>query len=98
MIYFIEHDVDGSIYHVVCDPKATIVPLVNRAKFSTVDGTVFKDAAGNDLSPYNRPICDPVGITVNIYNQLVTGGVENFTYDITKQIVVPKVANATATA
>ena len=98
MIYFIEYDSAGDICHVCGDPMATIVPLVNRVTFTNADGTPAKDTNGNPLSSYGLPLADPACITADVFNTLVAGGVENFTYDPTTQTVSPKVTNATKTA
>jgi hypothetical protein len=98
MIYFIEYDSAGDVCHVCGDPNATIVPLVNRVTFNNADGTPAKDANGNNLSPYGLVLADPAGVTVDVYNTLIAGGVQNFTYNPTTQTVSPKVTNATATS
>ena len=92
MIYFIEHDSAENICHVCADPAATIVPLVNRVAFSKADGTPYKDASGNDLSPYGLVLADPVGIDAATYNTLMAEGMQNFTYDTATKTVVKKVA------
>jgi hypothetical protein len=98
MIYFLECDTAGNICHVCADPMATIVPLVNRVTFGNKDGTPNKDANGNDLAPSGLLLVAPVGITVTTYNMLMSGGLNNYTYNATTETVVPKVApNAPAT-
>ena len=92
MIYFIECDTAGNICHVCSDPMATIVPLINRVTFGNKDGTPNKDANGNDLAPSGLPLVAPVGIDVTTFNELMTGGVNNYTYNATTETVVPKVA------
>jgi hypothetical protein len=74
MIYFIECDATGKIWHIQQNPMATIVPLVNIATFKEVT------------------LLDPVGITVAQYNTIMTGGLNNFTYDAATNTVVPKPA------
>jgi hypothetical protein len=99
MIYFIECDMAGNICHVCADPMVTIVPLVNRVLFRNKDGTPNKDSGGNDLAPSGLSLVAPVGITVTTYNTLMTGGLNNYTYDATTDSVVKKVAaNAPKTA
>jgi hypothetical protein len=92
MIYFMECDTAGNICHVCADPQATIVPLVNRVLFGNKDGTPHKDANGNDLAPSGLLLTEPVGITVTTYNTLMSGGLNNYTYDVTTKTVVQKVA------
>ncbi len=91
MIYFIEHDSAGNIFHVCADPGATIVPLVNRVTFNKKDGVPNADASGNPLSPANLPLLDPVGIDAATYDLLISGGMTNYTYDQATQTVVKKV-------
>ncbi|MCU1251543.1 MAG: hypothetical protein JWQ49_4572 [Edaphobacter sp.] len=97
MIYFIEHDSAENICHVCADPGATIVPLVNRVAFSKSDGTLYKDASGNDLSPYGLILAEPVGIDAAAYDTLLAEGMQNFTYDTATQTVVKKPATSTGT-
>lgn len=90
MIYFLEHDEAGNICHACADPTATIVPLVNRVVFNKADGTPNKDANGKDLSPYNSPLVDPVGVAVAVYTSLIADGLDKYTYDIATATVTKK--------
>jgi hypothetical protein len=98
LIYFIEYDSAGNIFHALADPSATIVPLVNRVLFST-KGVPNKDANGNDLSPSGLPLEAPLGVDVTTFNSLIADGIDNYTCDPTTHAITKKVvANATATA
>lgn len=81
MIYFIEHDVAGNIVHVCADPMATMVPLVHRVQFNDANGAPLKDTEGNDLSPFNSKMLEPVEVDETQYNQLMADGAENYTFD-----------------
>ncbi|WP_433963676.1 hypothetical protein [Tunturiibacter gelidiferens] len=85
MIYYLEHDSAGNIYHVACSIDATITPLVPMA--------ILKDAKGDLITPF----ADPVGITSEQFNQLLNHN-DDFVYDIATETIVPRVANAPATA
>ncbi|RZU39318.1 hypothetical protein [Edaphobacter modestus] len=81
MIYFLEHDSGGNIYHAACYPTATIVPLVNVVSLKNADGTP-------------KVLAEPVGITADTYNTLIADGISNYTFDattgkITKKAVTP---------
>jgi hypothetical protein len=91
MIYFIECDTAGNIHHVCSDPKATIVPLINRVLFGNKDGTPHRNAAGQDLAPSGLPLTDPVGIPVTTFTTLMSDGIHNYTYDATTETVTKKV-------
>jgi hypothetical protein len=83
MIYFIEFDTAGNICHVCSDPVASITPLINRV--TKADGTPY-------LSHQGLALVDPVGISLETYTTLMSGGIANFTYDQATQTVVKKVA------
>jgi hypothetical protein len=80
MIYFIECDAQGTIWHMQANPFATIVPLVNIAE-------KLIDSKGTPIV-----LTDPVGVSAATYNTIMTGGITNFIYDSATQTVVPKVA------
>jgi hypothetical protein len=93
MIYFIEHDEAGNIVHVCADPEATIVPLVNRVTFNGPDGNPLKDPTGAALSPFGSKLLDPAGIDEATFNELMSQGAGEFTFDGNK-VVKKAVANA----
>jgi hypothetical protein len=78
MIYFLEHDSDGNIYHVCANPMATIVPLINVVSLKNADGTP-------------KVLAEPVGIDEATYNILTTDGMSNYTFDATTEKIVKKV-------
>jgi hypothetical protein len=87
MIYYLEYDSTGTIYHAAADVAMTIVPLIPIA--------ILKDASGNLITPF----ADPVGISAATYNMIVSGGIDNFIYDLTTSTVIPRVpANASTTS
>jgi hypothetical protein len=90
MIYFLEHDSDGNILHICGDSGVTIVPLVNRVEYKNLD------AKGNQLSPANLPLLDPVGIDAATYALLMKEGMSNYTYDQATKTVVKKAAAPSA--
>lgn len=84
MVYFIECDAAGSIWHIQSNPFITIVPLINIANdVTTVDGPVT--------------LVDPIGVTAATYTMILAGGINNYTYDFATETVIPKApANVTA--
>jgi hypothetical protein len=79
MVYFLEHDANGVIYHVASYPLATIVPLINVIELKKKDGSII-------------PLAEPVGIDEDTHNMLVADGFEKYTYDVTTGTVVKKAA------
>ncbi len=77
MIYFLEHDEAGDIYHAGADPMATIVPLINRISVKNPDGTA-------------HPLAEPVGIDLATYDTLIAGGLESYRYDAAAGAIVKK--------
>ncbi len=101
MIYYIEFDTAGNLTHVGCNPMATIAPVINIATWckEATDGVITPDvdASGNHLAPSGLALVDPVAITIDQFNAIMAGGLENFTFDIETQTIVPKApANAPA--
>jgi hypothetical protein len=80
MIYFIECDSAGNIWHIQANPFATIVPLVNIVEKLT-------DSKGNPIV-----LTDPIGVTASVYSTILAGGCHNFTYDTATETVIPKAA------
>ena len=92
MIYFIEHDKAGNIVHACFDPKATIVPLINRVTFKDLNGKPLMSAEGIDLSPYNSELAEPIGVDEAMYNSLIADGLANYTCDPITQVITKKAA------
>lgn len=80
MIYFLEHDLNGNIVHVVCDPYATIVPLINRVKVVNEDGSL-------------EPLAEPVGIDQATHDLLITNDPRTYIFDASTETVVKKAAS-----
>ncbi|WP_213805768.1 hypothetical protein [Granulicella sp. dw_53] len=78
MIYFLEHDSTGFIYHVCADPDASIVPLINRVLPLNADKTPVA-------------LSLPVGIDVATYSTLVTDGMDKYTFDSATNTIVKRV-------
>ena len=78
MIYFIECDAEGNIWHYQANPQITIVPLVNIASIQSAKDVPVQ-------------LTDPIGVSAATYNMIVSGGCENFSYDAVTQTVIPKV-------
>ena len=81
MIYFLEHDADGVIYHAACYPSATIVPLINVVHLKNADGTP-------------KVLAEPVGIDAASFNTLTTEGISNYTFDSATEKIVKVTSNA----
>lgn len=67
MIYFLEHNAAGSIFHVAGAPEMTIVPLVNIITLRNADGTEI-------------PLELPVGISESDFDLLMSEGIQNYVY------------------
>jgi hypothetical protein len=50
MIYFIECDAQGTIWHIQSNPFATIVPLIN---IGAIKGVTLTDPVGVSAATYN---------------------------------------------
>lgn len=92
MIYFIEHDTAGNIVHVCADPQATIVPLINRVTFNDMNGNPLKDANGNELSPHGAALCEPLGISQEMFDRIMADGAAAYTCDPASLLIYKRAA------
>jgi hypothetical protein len=79
MIYFLEHDADGNIYHTAFYPLATIVPLINIVTVKNGDGSL-------------KSMAEPVGIDADSYNALISEGLDKYLFDPMTGKIVKKAA------
>lgn len=87
MVSYIEVDTAGNIVNTVQDPLATIVPLVNIIGYRDSNGAPLVDSQGRPIGPYGNSVLLPIGITETQFNQLVLGGIPNFTYSTPSGLV-----------